>query len=226
MDNVQSILSPEQLWMVSLSGILTRQNNDSIWDLSFSDKSNQERKASWLTMLKRDWGISNPKELEDTLSFLDNGGHNEDYLRFAAQWGHIPGEQCADMLSNIEDENYKSRALLANKHQAALAKSGIYGWDAGRYAHIVRTAYFTDMISEDEAWEKLLYIAHKTQPKFSSWQHFGLSYVVGRAYWAVDVLSKPFCDRMFSSYNEILLEEGHPWNQLEWNLPLPEPVEE
>lgn len=221
MENKQRELTGQKLWLVSLGSMLAVQNGSYVRELLHGEPDDETFKNSWRISLDRDWGIRDKETLEDSLAFLDNGGHNSDYLDMARQWGCISEERCEQMLANIQDGPYKSKIRLVNTHHTALSNCGIYAWDAGRAAHLIRNAWYVGILTEEEeVWQLLLQLGRKVQPQFTGWDHFGLSYAVGRSYWAVKSLSKPFSDNMFTTLRKITLDPNHPWNQLEWNLPL------
>lgn len=224
MENKHRALTGQKLWLVSLGSMLAVQNNSYVKELLLGEPDDEAYKNSWRTSLDRDWGIRDKKSLEDSLAFLENGGHNSGYLDMARQWGCMSEARCEEMLVNIQDGPYKSKIRLVNTHQTALSNCGIYAWDAGRAAHLIRGAWYVGILTEEEeVWELLLQFGHKAQQLYTGWGHFGLSYAVGRAYWAVKHMSKPFCDNMYTTLRKITLDTNHPWNQLEWNLLLQDP---
>ncbi|GAA0890604.1 DUF1266 domain-containing protein [Fulvivirga kasyanovii] len=224
MENRQRELTGQKLWLVSLGSMLAVQNGYYVKELLLDEPDDEARINEGRVSLKRDWGIHDRETLKDSLAFLDNGGHSRGYMDMARQWGHIHEEQCEKALASIDDETYKSKVRLVNTHHMALHNCGIYAWDAGRAAHLIRDAWYLGIITEEEEiWELLLQWGKKVQPQFTGWDHFGLSYAVGRAYWAVQNLSKPFCNNMYTTLRKITLDTNHPWNQLEWNLLLQDP---
>lgn len=223
MEDRQRELTGHKLWLVSLGSMLAVQNNSYVRELLLGEPDNDKLRNSWRTSLGRDWGIHDKETLEESLSFLDNGGHNSGYLDMARHWGYMSDEKCEKALADMDDEIYKGKVRLVNTHHMALSNCGIYAWDAGRAAHLIRNVWYSGILTEEEeVWQLLLQLGRKVQPRFTGWDHFGLSYAVGRAYWAVKNLSKPFCNNMFTTLRKITLDPSHPWNQLEWNLPLPD----
>jgi hypothetical protein len=60
----------------------------------------------------------------------------------------------------------------------------ILAWDLGRNISLCRWGYQVGFLTEDEAWEKIMYYARKIQSLYNSWDEYGNDYYLGRVYWA------------------------------------------
>ncbi|MDR2176588.1 MAG: DUF1266 domain-containing protein, partial [Treponema sp.] len=60
----------------------------------------------------------------------------------------------------------------------------ILAWDLGRNIALCRWGYDVGFLSEEEAWEKIMYYAKLIQPLYKSWEEYGYDYYMGRVFWA------------------------------------------
>lgn len=224
MNDSEIPLTKQQLWLVSIGAMLAKQNNYEQFQLSLAAADDEKRINEAKQTIARDWGIRSKDDLYGSFAFLEDGGHGIDYLQIAQQWLPLSPDKREAMLARANDDELESKVRLVVTHHMALRDCGIYAWDVGRHAYLIRDGYYIGLIDKEEAWQRLLVLAHRVQPRFESWAHFGLSYAVGRAFWAAGPLSEHYCNEMFSTLNKIVMDEEHPWNQLEWQLPLP-PIE-
>lgn len=211
----EQTLSGLRLWQVSLAAILGEMNGCYHHCLALHAMDDEDRRSGWKTSLSRDWEIENEKDLEETLEFLRTG-HNKGFQESMSRWQGATEDAIEQHLLAVKDESYVAKLRLVVQHRHSLKHCGIYAWDAGRAAHIIRNAFYIDIISEERAWELLDQVTSEVYPAFNSWQQFGLSYTVGRAYWSATNLDEYFCQDRFSHLQSIANNPEHPWNYLPW----------
>ena len=165
---------------IMLSGILSYINghdNDTL-DVEEHSEFFHERINYILTEF---WGIENKDDVYNTVAWLLNEGHTDEYLGYAN----------ADTVDELIDEDMDEEEIEIAKNgfeftkyfKDKLPENIILGWDYGRAAAIVRWSYFMNYISEEEAWEILDKIAGVMIGAFNSWKEFGISYIVGGLFW-------------------------------------------
>ena len=165
---------------IMLSGILSYINghdNDTL-DVEEHNEFFHERINYILTEF---WGIENKDDVYNTVAWLLNEGHTDEYLGYAN----------ADTVDELIDEDMDEEEIEIAKNgfeftkyfKDKLPENIMLGWDYGRAAAIVRWSYFMNYINEEEAWEILDKIASVMISSFNSWKEFGISYIVGGLFW-------------------------------------------
>ncbi len=165
---------------IMLSGILSYINghdNDTL-DVEEHNEFFHERINYILTEF---WGIENKDDVYNTISWLLNEGHTDEYLGYAN--ADTVDELIDEDMDEEEIEIVKNGFEFAKYFKDKLPENIILGWDYGRAAAIVRWSYFMNYISEEEAWEILDKIAGVMIGAFNSWKEFGISYIVGGLFW-------------------------------------------
>ena len=165
---------------IMLSGILSYINghdNDTL-DVEEHNEFFHERINYILTEF---WGIENKDDVYNTISWLLNEGHTDEYLGYAN--ADTVDELIDEDMDEEEIEIVKNGFEFAKYFKDKLPENIMLGWDYGRAAAIVRWSYFMNYISEEEAWEILDKIAGVMIGAFNSWKEFGISYIVGGLFW-------------------------------------------
>lgn len=165
---------------IMLSGILSYINghdNDTL-DVEEHNEFFHERINYILTEF---WGIENKDDVYNTISWLLNEGHTDEYLGYAN--ADTIDELINEDMDEEEIEIVKNGFEFAKYFKDKLPENIMLGWDYGRAAAIVRWSYFMNYINEEEAWEILNKIASVMIGAFNSWKEFGISYIVGGLFW-------------------------------------------
>jgi hypothetical protein len=210
-------LSDAQRWALGASGMLASRNH-----LKFDSLAGCEINAfnikEWKSVIERDWGINNRKDLLDELRWLEHSGHNARYERFVKlllSLQKIPGHS---YLFSFFEKNTKFRynLVLVNKYHKSLGSKGILGWDTERYICLCRWGYICGYLTEKEAWEKIMPAARFLQKTFDSWDDLGTNYIIGREFWSPNDEDR----YLFYDTHIRLLEMSSPCKDLPWNLSL------
>ena len=163
-----------------LSGILSYINghdNDTL-DVEEHNEFFHDRINYILTEF---WGIENKDDVYNTIAWLLNEGHTDEYLGYAN--ADTVDELINEDMDEEEIEIVKNGFEFTKYFKDKLPENIMLGWDYGRAAAIVRWSYFMNYISEEEAWEILDKIAGVMIGTFNSWKEFGISYIVGGLFW-------------------------------------------
>lgn len=165
---------------IMLSGILSYINghdNDTL-DVEEHNEFFHDRINYILTEF---WGIENKDDVYNTIAWLLNEGHTDEYL------GYADAETINELINEDMDEEeieiVKNGFEFTKYFKDKLPENIMLGWDYGRAAAIVRWSYFMNYISEEEAWEILDKIVGVMIGAFNSWKEFGISYIVGGLFW-------------------------------------------
>ena len=165
---------------IMLSGILSYINghdNDTL-DVEEHNEFFHDRINYILTEF---WGIENKDDVYNTIAWLLNEGHTDEYLGYAN--AETINELINEDMDEEEIEIVKNGFEFTKYFKDKLPKNIMLGWDYERAAAIVRWSYFMNYISEEEAWEILDKIAGVMIGTFNSWKEFGISYIVGGLFW-------------------------------------------
>jgi hypothetical protein len=214
-----SELTRRQLWAISLTGIMTEINKSNRNTLN-AGQMNEKNTESWLETLRRDWGINNREELLQTLDKTENNGHAA-ALKFIQQ---IVRETINERGQDFSIINIYNKHQLSSRQYNYLKftvlnwnrfnNRTILAWDLGRNISLCRWGYDTGFLTEDEAWEKIMYYAKKIQLFYNSWEEYGYDYYMGRVFWASGfgdditylLQTDPVYKKLMTGY----------WNNLEW----------
>jgi hypothetical protein len=203
-------LTESQRWAIALTGIMTELNQDSHDSLN-SDALNGVNKRKYLELLRRDWGITTREELLDTMTVMELNGHAAS-LAFMKK---IINEN-QDFSFNSIFNKLQLTSRQYNYLKFTLANWGHYrnrnilAWDLGRNIALCRWGYDTGFLSEEEAWEKIMYYARKIQSLYDSWVEYGLDYYFGRIFWAAGGGSEmDYLLRTDEAYQKLLGPSGY-----------------
>ncbi|WP_444926837.1 DUF1266 domain-containing protein [Microbulbifer sp. TRSA002] len=212
-------LSQTQLWILGLMGQICEMNelrHDVFHNLGTSEQSRQ----NIAHMMKRDWGIESREDCLSMLEWLRTEGHNAGYM---PQQKYFEGLSEAAIDAYIEahdhDTDEQIRLKLVKAYRHTLQVGGIGAWDYARFITVSRWCTSLELLSEEEAWEKMLDIAQRAQKSFDSWYSYGLSYIAGRQYWR-KTLSEDFAKKSTEVIKGLTGSPHSPWNSLPWDLNL------
>ena len=214
---ISSELTEEQLWAIALTGIMTEINYDSHSTLN----SNKKRKKEvYLEVLRRDWGINNRNELLETLIEVEKDG----FAPYLDSMKVLIMENNGNMEQIFKESQYseygKRRLLFVLENWEIYKSINIKSWDMGRNIALCRWGYDVGYLSEDEAWEKIMYFAKQIQPIYKSWNEYGFSYYLGRIFWASGFGPvEEYINKTEQIYKKLIGESGH-WNKLKWDIQL------
>ena len=172
------------------------------------------------------WGIRTKKDLLDILAWLEKEGHRKGFDRTVAKVTSLSDEQFEAIMNN---PNYDKETLhevqVARKYGKKLGHKSITAWDYSRYIFLCREGYTLGLLSEEEAWDKIMPAARKLQKTFNSWEELGCNYLIGRQYWSY----KQTVDNgeLYDDAVQRLMDmPSSPWNKYPWNMNLSEDVNE
>ena len=87
----------------------------------------------------------------------------------------------------------------------------VIAWDLVRVVNLARWAYICGYVNEEEMWQIMQVAADTALEHFSSWEEYGMSFVMGRGVWHGDPDDSETAYEIVS----LLLEDGEsPWKKL------------
>ena len=215
-------LTRPQLWAISLSGILT-ENNNSFRNSLNTSSMDQSGRDTWFRVLDRDWGITSREGLLETIANLERGGHAASFSEIKDILFEImfaPNQEAIqEILNKVQwDETKYNRFRYVSANWSSYYSRTLKAWDLGRIISLLRWGYNVGFLQEKEAWDMISYYAELTQPMYNSWRDYGNDYLLGRLFWASGFgeeetyqrRTQPLFDRLMNTY----------WNWLEWDIDL------
>jgi hypothetical protein len=181
-------LTRAQMWAISLTGIMTEINSSNRNTLHASTMDERGRNT-WLTVLRRDWGITTREQLLETLERMENGGHAASFREIQQIISEVnsvstEAETVAVLARYTWDQTKLNRFNYTWNNWHQYHNRTIKAWDLGRNISLCRWGYNVGFITEDEAWKKIMYYASLIQSLYSSWEEYGYDYYMGRIFWA------------------------------------------
>jgi hypothetical protein len=178
-----------------------------------SEANNKHLLSQW-------WTVNSREDLLKMLNWLQFQGHRYEF------------EQLGRRLDALTDGQFAILETLAQKHQQTLneleitrknhellGQKGILAWDLVRYISLCRWGYHAGLLSETEAWDRILAAALRLQQTFDSWQDLQSNYLIGREYWSLEQ-TKTNGARYRAIYEQFLEDPASPWNANPWDMDL------
>ena len=222
-------LTQEQLWAIALTGIMSERNRSN-HDTLNSDTMNIRNRNTWLETLRRDWGINNREELLEVLETMENEGHSnslkliQTILKEEIVSITKIDEGNISVITNINEYQLPSRRYnylyFVYLNWDNYSTRTIKAWDLGRNIALCRWGYQVGFITEEEAWNKIMYYAKLIQPLYKSWEEYGYDYYMGRVFWASGFgETERYIEETNPIYEKLISKNGL-WHNLEWNIDL------
>lgn len=139
--------------------------------------------------LKEWWDIKNKEELEKSLNWLLNEGHQEVYTAYHKALEENGGNT-AD-IGKIDLKKYgldkgketTARLQVVKDNYAAFSKAGIKAWDLARYVNNICIAFQADYLSSDEAIVWLSKATPVARQHYDNWDTYFKDFNLGRLFW-------------------------------------------
>ncbi len=205
-------------WALATTAILFEGNGER-HDILAGVERSPENIESQKKSIADSWGVYNRGDLLEILEWLDKEGHRQDFEAFGAYVMSL-SDSTRKILINLQNTNQdKNRIDVVTKHYTRLGKKSLLGWDYCRYIALCRWGYLLSYLTEEEAWEKIMYAAHILQVSFESWKDLGENYMIGRVYWSYEA-AVVRGQRYRNAYEKLLSDPKSPWNTTSWKLDL------
>lgn len=219
----QKISEEKKLWALAMSALLTERNKEDHYSLSGNDLNPQNIEKKRETLYDW-WDISNSDDLWDMLYWLDEEGHREEFEEVGKKFSALSEEGLEEYIENelstvtgIKRKKMAYRFDVVKDNYKKLGNKSLLGWDYCRYISLCRWGYFVGYLSEDEAWEEIIYAAEILNETFDSWADLGQNYLIGRKFWSYNETLESE-GRFNKVYERLLNHPESPWNIIPWKL--------
>jgi len=176
----------------SVNGASVRETFKMLVDAG-ADESQLEMVASQARQsLSDSWEVENTDDLLEMADWLMNEGHNQDALQFLEEYGGTSETDRAAFDAKLKEQNLDDGTyislLAAYDAWSAYGDGAIAAWDLSRVGTIMGFGYAAGYCTYEEALDKMLEAAEKSQELYDSWEDFNKSYLYGYSYWAEEAL--------------------------------------
>lgn len=208
-------LNKRPLWLIATSAMLAqtnRERHDTL--LPHGNAGTQAQLESSKRALKRDYDIEDLPGLADTLKYFDE---IVTFKGFQYSWEMKSDKEFKAFSGiNTKDKSYPNVVDMVQNYQFDLPESD-QAWHYGRCSWLIRHAFYSGFIKEEEAWQLLEENVGRIRRIFDSWESFGISYIAGAQYWK----RANYTENAISTYKRnlvfLLTNKNSPWVQLSWN---------
>lgn len=176
----------------SVNGANLRETYKMLEDMGADESQLGALSSQAQQSLSASWGIEDAASLMEMADWLMSEGHNQDALKFLGEFG---GTEEADRDAFITalngqnlDEGTVISLLAAYDARSAYGDGAIAAWDLSRVGTIMGFGYAAGYCTYEEALDKMLEAAVKSQELYDSWADFNKSYLYGYSYWAEEAL--------------------------------------
>lgn len=176
----------------SVNGASVRETFKMLADMG-ADESQLELLTSQAQQsLSSSWDVENTDDLMETADWLMNEGHNQSALEFLGDYGGTAETDRAAFETKLQEQSLDDGTyislLAAYDAYSAYGEGAIAAWDLSRVGTIMGFGYAAGYCTYEEAMDKMLEAAEKSQELFDSWEDFNKSYLYGYSYWAEESL--------------------------------------
>ena len=91
----------------------------------------------------------------------------------------------------------------------------VIAWDLVRVVNLGRWAYLCGYLTEDEMWQIMQLAADTALEYFSSWEEYGMSFVMGRGVWHGDPDDS---ETAYEIVSLLLEDDESPWKKSNFNI--------
>jgi len=219
--HIQALSQTSRQWLVAISALLSYINHESLDTLNPGLGTNTTQ-----SLLKEWWEITDRASAIKQLEWLKTEGHTAQFEEVHKVVTHFA--------NNDEEYNSKKETLtqfiyserdkksliylfdFVWKHRNDLAIKKLYAWDYMRMVSVARWSYAAGYLSEDEAWQYLLYAGKNLQKLYGSWKELGDNYVLGRTFWLADGYHPEYTETI----QWLTTSLSSPWQKIPWNTDL------
>ncbi|WP_252214730.1 MULTISPECIES: DUF1266 domain-containing protein [unclassified Clostridium] len=132
-------------------------------------------------LLKSGWNIKNRDDLESTIAWLFNEGHNEECMELMKIYKENPES------NRIKKKQKELFDTLCSEYE----NQGILAWDICRICNLAGWGFLSGYISYQEAIKVSVDACKVLQANYTSWDHMMNSYFCGLAFWNGPAQSSP-----------------------------------
>lgn len=180
--------------------------------------------------LKKEWQIEDAEDLAESLEWLMESGHRQEFHQQIGQIQHWTQEETDAYLNEVEAGKYgldTPEEQEEERHRIAMAQQNIHGvrgtsfmaWDYLRAIDLCREGHLAGYLEAEEAWNQIISFAQVLQSRYESWEEMGRSFLIGHEYWSV-VQHRELGPAYQRALALLLNNPDSAWNRVPWEATL------
>ena len=167
------------------------------------------------------WNVTDRESTLEIVKWLLEEGHHaeaDEALEKVRKRGieNISQEERDDEESKIGDVCLIAESMEENGWCPGGKMPGsVIAWDLVRLVNLGRWAYLCGYVSESEMWQIMQAAADTALEHFSSWEEYGMSFVMGRGVWHGDPDDS---ETAYEIVSLLLEDDESPWKKSNFNI--------
>lgn len=208
-------LSAEQLRLLAFGAPMLVYNDEKV-DTIDSDEDVETIKYT----LEDWWEVTDKESTLGIVKWLLEDGHHAEADEALAELRERGVENISQEEREDEDSKMGDVCLIAESMEEngwcpeGKMPESVIAWDLVRLVNLGRWAYLCGYVNEDEMWQIMKIAADTALKHFSSWEEYGLSFIMGRGVWHGDPDDG---ETAYEIVNLLLKDDESPWKQLHWS---------
>ena len=200
-------------WALAVSALYSQLNGKNPNVLGGGESATRAKR-----FLSNVWKIYDQRSLEQKVDYLYDPGYHSALQTKGATFAQTPNWLFWVMTFSDTKPHNEIKAVRQN-YLIWKSRSGL-AIDLCRAADLVNLGYACHYIDEDEAWRRLLFIAHQAQTSFKSWHEMcdnlldSREMITGKVDPRLDACGDLLCNAK---------DPNSPWNQIPWSTDLSAP---
>ena len=167
------------------------------------------------------WNVTDHESTLEIVKWLLEEGHHADADEALAELRERGVENISQEERDDEESKMGDVCLIAESMDEngwcpeRKMPGSVIAWDLVRLVNLGRWAYLCGYLTEDEMWQIMQVAADTALEHFSSWEEYGMSFVMGRGVWHGDPDDSETAYEIVS----LLLEDNEsPWKKSNFNI--------
>ena len=167
------------------------------------------------------WNVTDHESTLEIVKWLLEEGHHADADEALAELRERGIENISQEERDDEESKMGDVCLIAESMNengwcpGGQMPESVIAWDLVRVVNLGRWAYLCGYLTEDEMWQIMQVAADTALEHFSSWEEYGMSFVMGRGVWHGDPDDSETAYEIVS----LLLEDNEsPWKESNFNI--------
>ena len=167
------------------------------------------------------WNVTDRESTLEIVKWLLEEGHHaeaDEALEKVRKRGieNISQEERDDEESKIGDVCLIAESMEENGWCPGGKMPGsVIAWDLVRLVNLGRWAYLCGYVNEGEMWQIMQAAADTALEHFSSWEEYGMSFVMGRGVWHGDPDDS---ETAYEIVSLLLEDDESPWKKSNFNI--------
>lgn len=166
----------------------------------------------------RRWEITDAASLKQTLEWLLEDGHREDYLEVHERLFALPRASRSPYVETAADDPDYVNLAVVHKMMNQLPSGNIAGFGGGWVIHLCRIGQAYGYLTREEAWAFKIKAAELLHQAYDSWDEYLIGFAAGSHFRAGDHEIKEFAEVRNQSL--FIMATRQIFDKARWGQPL------